>query len=192
MTSFDKFGKALFAFTPTSRLYGVFTNDDLFKSSGLKMPETFPQLLDVCRKAKAAGTVAIDAPRRQRDRRHVPPHRAWRCRTCTRRTRSSSRSRRRGKATFAGNAGWRRALQEFIDMNAAGCFQPGAAGTSGAAAAAQFAQGQGLMFPAITNMKGLDRRRATRQFTVSHHLFPGGTERERDAHVPAPQPARRP
>src|SRR5262249_52334285 len=41
---------------------GVFTHDDLFRKLGLRMPRTFPQLLDLCRKAKGAGTVAMMLP----------------------------------------------------------------------------------------------------------------------------------
>ena len=59
-------------------------------------------------------------------------------------------------------------------MNKEGCFQPGAVGTSGASAAAQFAHGQGLMLAGITNMKGLIDG-GSPQFTFSHYLFPGGT-----------------
>ena len=44
---------------PTVALDGLFTNDTLFKKLGLKIPQTFSQLLDVCRKAKAAGTVRV-------------------------------------------------------------------------------------------------------------------------------------
>ena len=172
-TAMDKYGKVLFAFTPIVSLYGVFTNDDLFKQLHLNVPQTFPQLLDVCRKAKAAGKAAIvlagNSPTDvsslltglavplvyAKDKKFLVKLKA-------------------GTVAFAGTPGWRQALQEFVDMNTAGCFQPGATGTSGDGAAALFAQGQGLMFPAITNMKGnVDEHKP--QFRFSHHLFPGGT-----------------
>jgi raffinose/stachyose/melibiose transport system substrate-binding protein len=85
------------------------------------------------------------------------------------------RKQKAGTATFAGTPGWHQALQRFVDMKDAGCFQPGAAGTSGPAANAQFARGQALMLPAITNMKGLiDAGKP--QFKYSQHQFPGGTD----------------
>ena len=59
VTSLDKYGQGLFAFSPTVSPFGIFTNDDRFKQLGLKIPQTFSQLLGVCRKAKAAGTVAM-------------------------------------------------------------------------------------------------------------------------------------
>ncbi len=51
----SKHGQVLFAFEPGVSLMGVFTNDDLFRKLGLKVPQTFAQLLDLCRKAKADG-----------------------------------------------------------------------------------------------------------------------------------------
>jgi raffinose/stachyose/melibiose transport system substrate-binding protein len=87
---------------------------------------------------------------------------------------------RSGKVTFADSAGWRKTLQEFAEMNAAGCFQPGAAGTSLNAAVARFAHGDGLMYPAITNMKGIIDKAIIdgheTAFSLSHHLFPGGSK----------------
>ena len=57
--SLDKYGPNLYAFTPQVTPMGMFTNDDLFKKLRLKVPQTFAQLLDLCRKARTAGTVAM-------------------------------------------------------------------------------------------------------------------------------------
>ena len=57
VTSLSKYGKGLYVFEPQVAPYGVFTNNTLFAKLGLKVPQTFAQLLDVCRKAKAAGTL---------------------------------------------------------------------------------------------------------------------------------------
>ena len=59
LTSYGKFGQALFGFVPQVAPYGIFTNDSLFKQLGLDVPQTYAQLLDVCKKAKAAGTAAM-------------------------------------------------------------------------------------------------------------------------------------
>jgi hypothetical protein len=42
----------------------------------------------------------------------------------------------------------------MVDMSNEGCFEPGVTGTTDAAANAQFAEGQGLMFPSLTVSKG--------------------------------------
>src|SRR4051794_35635572 len=59
VTSLNKLGKGLFAFTPLVSPMGIFTNDDRFNQLRLKVPQTFAQLLSVCQKAKAAGTAAV-------------------------------------------------------------------------------------------------------------------------------------
>jgi raffinose/stachyose/melibiose transport system substrate-binding protein len=174
VTSFDKVGKALYAFTPIVSLFGVFTNDDLFKALNLKVPQTYAQLLDVCRKAKAAGKAALALPgANQVDVTSLLTGMA--VPLVYAKDKKFLSKQRSGKMTFAGSAGWRKTLQEFAEMNETGCFQPGAAGTSEDAAVARFAQGLALMYPAITNMKGLIEAK-TPTFTVSHHLFPGGTK----------------
>jgi raffinose/stachyose/melibiose transport system substrate-binding protein len=174
VTSLDKVGKGLYAFTPIVSLYGVFTNDDLFKSLNLKVPQTYAQLLDICRKAKAAGKAAIILPGTSKvdvtsllTGMAVPLVYA--------KDKKFLSKQRAGKMTFAASAGWRKTLQEFVEMNSTGCFQQGAPGTSQNAAIARFQHGDGLMYPAITNMKGLIEG-PTPQFSISHHLFPGGTK----------------
>ena len=169
VTSADKSGAVLYAFTPMVAPMGVFTNDDLFKKLGLKVPETFSQLLDLCRKAKADGTVALmiqgASPQNILDLvddlavANVygdDPH--W------------NAERRAGTVTFAGTPGWHTALQEIVDMNSAGCFEPGFLDAN---PYPEFAQGQGLMLSTMSNMKAsIDL--ANPQFHYSFRPFPGG------------------
>jgi raffinose/stachyose/melibiose transport system substrate-binding protein len=174
VTSLNKYGPGLFSFTPIVAPHGVFTNDDLFKKLGLKIPQTFSQLLAICQKAKAAGTAAVILPGQSvtfvsflvadlavanvygKDKHWAAALRA-------------------GKVTFSGTPGWHRALQRFVDMNNAGCFQPGVAGMGPASAFPQFAQGRGLMLTSLSSFKG-NVEVANPEFTYSHHPFPGGTD----------------
>ena len=173
VTSLAKYGKALYAFVPTVAPEGVFTNDALFEKFRLKVPQTFSQLLVLCRRAKADGTAAVVmdgasttgmalllenlaiAPVFGQDPR-------W------------NADLKNGKASFEGAPGWHQALQEFVEMNDTGCFQPGVAGTSLAAEETEFAQGQGLMAPAPVTAKGVIGA-AGASFAYSFHQFPGGT-----------------
>jgi raffinose/stachyose/melibiose transport system substrate-binding protein len=59
VTSLGKYGQSLFGFEPTLSPQGVFTNDTLFQKLGLRIPQTFPQLLTMCQQAKADGTTAV-------------------------------------------------------------------------------------------------------------------------------------
>jgi raffinose/stachyose/melibiose transport system substrate-binding protein len=173
VTSADKYGQGLFAFTPTLTLEGIFTNDTLFEKLGLKVPRTFAQLLDVCQKAKASGAVALlldgAGPG---DFANLIVDIA--VATVYGRDKSWVAEQRAGKASFDGTPGWHQALQEVIDMDNAGCFQPGAAGTPGGAQlAAMFAQGQSLMVAKVTSGKG-EFDAANPPFTYTAHPLPGG------------------
>jgi hypothetical protein len=59
LTSLDKYGQGLFAFTPAFSVFGVFTDNELFSRLGLTVPQTFSQLLAVCQKAHSAGMNAV-------------------------------------------------------------------------------------------------------------------------------------
>jgi raffinose/stachyose/melibiose transport system substrate-binding protein len=172
VTSSDKYGGGLFTFSAQVSPYGIFTNDDLFKKLGLSVPQTFPQLLSVCQKAKAAGTVALwssgDASgigRLAEVLAVAPVYGAdpkW------------TSELKAGKVTFDGTAGWHTAMQELVQLNQAGCFQPGLTSYSQNAAATAFAQGQGLMFDNTSTQKGfIDGLHP--QFSYSFHVLPGGT-----------------
>jgi raffinose/stachyose/melibiose transport system substrate-binding protein len=175
VTSVGKYGPGLYAFEPALAPWGMFTNDALFAKLGLKVPETFSQLLSVCRAAKTDGTVAVllggggssAAPMSMIDDIAIAtvygrdPH--W------------SAELRAGTVSFAGSPGWHQALQRFIELSDAGCFAPGMAGVpSSTQAVADFAQGTGLMAPTTSSNKGtLDAFGP--QFPYSFHPFPGGT-----------------
>jgi raffinose/stachyose/melibiose transport system substrate-binding protein len=176
MTSLSKVGPVLYTFEPQIAPYGAFTNDTLFAKLGLKVPQTFPQLLALCQKAKAAGTSAIilDVSNSAMFIRALAiplvygSDRHW------------GAEMKAGKVTFSGSAGWRQALQEYVQMYNAGCFQPGVTGSSQQGAEAAFAEGQGLMFPFHSGVKGsidaLDP-----QFSYSFVPFPSGTSANQTA-----------
>ncbi len=172
-TSASKHGAVLYAFAPDLSPYGMFVNGPLFARLGLKIPRTFSQLLDVCQQAKAAGMTAITLDPGVLDLSFlltelaVPtvysPDPMW------------LEEVKAGKDTFDGSAGWHRALQEFLELNQAGCFQPGATGYSTQTAEALFAQGQGLMFPGISSFGG-PIQADDPQFQYSFHPFPGASK----------------
>ena len=61
-------------------------------------------------------------------------------------------------------------------MNDAGCFEPGASGHATATlAAAEFAQGQGLMFAGITSITRARSTPRARSSATPSIPFPGGT-----------------
>jgi raffinose/stachyose/melibiose transport system substrate-binding protein len=174
VTSADKYGQGLFAFTPTVGLFGIFTNPDLFGKLGLKLPQTFSQLLAVCQKARAAGVAAVLLPGAAQvtveqliDTLAVA--------TVYAKDTHWTGELKAGTVSFDGSPGWQQALQELIEMNSAGCFQPGATGTTLASAEAEFAQGQGLMLPTLSTAKAaIDS--ANPEFPYAFAPFPSDAE----------------
>jgi raffinose/stachyose/melibiose transport system substrate-binding protein len=179
VTSENKYGVALYAFEPEVAPFGIWTNDDRFRQLDLKVPQTFAQLLDTCRAAKAAGTTAVElsgASATSVSRLLVTLAVA----AVYGKDGSWAHDLRAGSATFYGTPGWHQALQEFVDMNGAGCFQPGVTGTTGPQADLAFAQGQGLTKPALTSVKGVIDA-GSPSFGYSHHPFPAGTSANQTA-----------
>ena len=177
VTSFDKYHESLYSFTATVSFWGVWANDDLFKKLGLAVPRTFGQLLDVCQRARASRTVALAlAGGNQQAVSNLIA--ALAVTTVYGKDKHWGAELKAGTVSFAGSPGWRQALQELVDMNSAGCFQRGVAATSTPAAATEFAQGQALMYAALSQTKGaIDD--ADPQFTFSFHPFPDGTRSAR-------------
>jgi raffinose/stachyose/melibiose transport system substrate-binding protein len=171
VTSLDKYHQGLFAFEPTVSPHGIFTNDALFAKLGLKIPQTFSQLLAVCQKAQADGAVAMDLT-------GASPTTVMltilglATPTVFGRGTHWTAALKAGTVSFDGTAGWHQALQEFVEMNNAGCFQPGAAGTF--FGDTLFAQGQGLMTVGVSSHKG-DIDAASPQFSYTFHQFPAAT-----------------
>jgi len=147
VTSLDKVGKTLYAFTPGVGFYGLMVNNTLFAQLGLKVPTTFGQLLETCKQASAKGTAPFLLPGSSGS---PVSTLIMQLATTTEYAQDPNFNSEMedGKVTFAGSAGWQEALQEFIDMNSAGCFPAGSAGNNTTNVYNQFANGQGLMFSA--------------------------------------------
>jgi raffinose/stachyose/melibiose transport system substrate-binding protein len=171
--SLSKYGPGLFAFLTSVGEGGVFTNDDLFRKLGLKVPQTFAQLLGVCQQAKANGTVAFDFGGSDSSGFDWLIMDLALANVYAKDTHWAG-ERRADAVSFEGSAGWHQTLQQVIDMNAAGCFQSGAVGTTQAGAIAEFAQGQGLMLALTSGQKGLLDADVP-QFNYSFHPFPAGS-----------------
>jgi raffinose/stachyose/melibiose transport system substrate-binding protein len=174
ITSASKYGPALFVFSPSVSFLGIFTNDDLFTKLGLRVPQSFPQLLAVCEKAKADGIVPILVPASGSA---VLPQLAGEIALTTVYARDArwGTELNEGKVTFEGTPGWHSALQEIVDMNHAGCFEPGAAGVTFGLANVAFAQGQALMYVGPSGIRGRIEAVAP-AFSFSQRPFPGGRD----------------
>jgi raffinose/stachyose/melibiose transport system substrate-binding protein len=135
-------GSKLYAVPMGLSLVGVVYSTDQFQQLGLQVPTTFQDLVNLCGKIKAAGKVPMamagqapglyaQAPAAGNVYANNP---GW------------NDDRTAGKTTFAGTPGWTDALQEFVDLNNAGCFQPGAAAATIVDVFNLLGSGQGMMF----------------------------------------------
>jgi raffinose/stachyose/melibiose transport system substrate-binding protein len=172
VTSMSKVGPVLFGFEPVLQPVGMFTNDTLFAKLGLKVPQTFRQLLDVCQQAKAAGTVAMLLAGANLSAMHAVVM-SLAVATVYGKDPHFNAELKAGTVSFDGSPGWHQALQEFVDMNNAGCFQPGATGTMDEEP--EFAAGQGLMLAGSNSGNKGDIDTYSPQFSYSMHPYPGGT-----------------
>ena len=164
--SASKYRSGLFVYSPSVSFFGLFTNDTLFRQLGLTIPQTFSQLLALCQQAKARGTVAVVSNSFSSFVLDLA------LTTVYERDGHWAAELRAGKVSFEGTAGWHQALREFVEMNTAGCFQAGA--TAPGNNLAEFAQGQGLMTPALSSNKG-DIDSLSPQFAFSQHPIPNGS-----------------
>lgn len=149
----DGFKGKLYAYTPGVLTYGLWVNQTLFKKLGLSIPTTFPQLLNVCRKAKAAGVIpmALGGTNTQAVANLVT---ALAMATVDDKDPNFVQQRMKNKVTFSSYAGWTQALNNFQAMNAAGCFEFGAVGTAFPQATEDFSTGQALMDSEISDEYG--------------------------------------
>jgi raffinose/stachyose/melibiose transport system substrate-binding protein len=174
VTAESKYGPVLWAWEPGVTQFGIFTNNSLFAKLGVRIPQTFAQLLTVCRQARAAGTTAVLLSGR-----FVPQLALdFAANTVYRTDKKWTGKLKAGAVTFDGSAGWHKALQQIISMNDAGCFEPGVAGVQPATATSLFAQGQALMYAVTSVSKGtIDTAidTAGTSFTYSFRLFPAAT-----------------
>jgi raffinose/stachyose/melibiose transport system substrate-binding protein len=177
VTSASKYGQGLFAFVSGLSFEGLYTNDDMFKKLGLQVPQTFAQLLALCPKAKADGTIPLLLPAQGSTVvQHLLEDIALN--TVYAGDKHWTRELKAGTVTFDGTAGWHAALQEFVDMNNAGCFGAGTTSTTSAAADGEFAAGQALMYFNGTTHYGLITAAAP-QFAFSQRPFPAGNDPSR-------------
>lgn len=140
-----------FGFCP---LAALMYDKDFFAEHNLKVPTTYAELLEVSKQISGLGVTPI----------------SWGAgevfvntnnlvvmagNTVFAQNPDWLQERLDGQTTFADTPGWRRALEQVKEMVDAGCFSPGAAGTSMADMISQFATGQAAMMFTYGGMAGL-------------------------------------
>jgi raffinose/stachyose/melibiose transport system substrate-binding protein len=151
VTSLDKVGPTLYAFSPGVQFYGMMVNYTLFAQHHWAVPRTFPQLLQVCKDASAAGVAPFMLAGGSSST-SVTFELQLAASVVFGSDPKWTSERKQGKVTWAGSQPWTQALGEVAQMNSAGCFAPGSVGNTTTSEYAQFASGGDLMFSTNTGI----------------------------------------
>jgi raffinose/stachyose/melibiose transport system substrate-binding protein len=122
---------------------GMTWNSGAASQAGVTFPETFDQVRNLCATLTQQGKSFIALAG------SVPPNPGLMSLSISATrvyadTPDWNKQRADGKVTFADSRGWQDTLQTIVDMNGAGCFQPGAAGGGFDAITAGITQGTSL------------------------------------------------
>jgi raffinose/stachyose/melibiose transport system substrate-binding protein len=131
----------------------IMYNKDYFRQNNLRVPTTFAQLLSLCRTISAQGKTPISWGGQ------TPAVNANNVVTLAGNNVFSGDPRWYAKrlnkqVTFAASPGWRRSLQQALDLKNAGCFRRGFEGVSFANMANEFASGQAVMMWTVPILLG--------------------------------------
>lgn len=163
-------GTKIYAFPLDVSTFGGVYNVQLFNQLGLKLPKNWADVLNLCTQVKAKGKTMFSVSGLVSGTQILTfagdyvygPQPNW------------NALRAAGKVTFAGSPGWHNALQAWVDMDNAGCFQPGAAGYSLAASQALVANGDAVAWPGVSNVIGAIQPLNTK-VTIGVFPIPGPT-----------------
>jgi raffinose/stachyose/melibiose transport system substrate-binding protein len=128
-------------------------NVDMFAGLGIRVPTTFAQMLNVCRKISAAGKIPLAIG--LADTARIAFFFANIGNAVYAADPTFNFERLHGKITFATSPGWKRAYQQILDMKNADCFSKGASGVTSEQAPAQFARGEAVMYPGASQQASL-------------------------------------
>lgn len=152
----------------TSPLAIMNYNKAYFTQNNLQIPQTFPQLLSLCKTISAKGetpvswgaaTEAVNANNLAviAGNTVFSTNPSWLTQALA------------GKATFTGTPGWREAVQEIADMKSANCFSQGVSGVQLTEMISDFANGNAAM---MFTYGGLDGNVLALKPNLSIGMFP--------------------
>ena len=134
----------VYGYPVTLSPYAVLYNTELFQELGLKVPTTPDDVLAMCMKVKDAGKVPFVQALSDVSAGLIIGHLVM-GEYVYAVDPDFNQKREAGDVTFADSPQFRQSLQAIVDMNDAGCFQPGAQGTSRPQQYAMFAEGDAVM-----------------------------------------------
>lgn len=140
-------GKLMAFPTSTQAIANVY-NRNVFDKVGVEPPQTWPELLDVCEKIKAAGTTPIAIGLAEGIAIQFTVYALAACLVYTAQPDIDERMQS-GAVTFASSPEWKEALERFRRLSTEGFTTPGALGVSGEQASQAVATGDAAMVTSV-------------------------------------------
>ena len=136
--------KGVYSWPGDINILALWYNRPGLRALGIKPPETFPELLTLCRKVSAAGKIPVALAT-------VPSNSAGTLIAVAGTPLKAMapawmKARKKGQTTFAASAGWRGAADSVLKMKSANCFSPGVASSPIQQVFGQLATGQALIY----------------------------------------------
>jgi len=139
----QKIGSKRYIFPLDIPVIAIMYNPVLLKQSGFSVPTSFAQLLTLCKAAPSKGITALTIAGAAAPNTGLTST-ALATSFVYSKDPTWEAKRAAGKVTFAGSPLWTDALEHFVAMFKAGCYQPGAEGAGGNAARGLVAAGKAL------------------------------------------------
>lgn len=153
----------------------VLYNPAIFEQVGADVPTSFDDLLEVCGAIADAGITPIGLAGASFSNVNITlqtlaasvvdgPDPGW------------TDDRYAGDTTFADSSGWQKVLEDFVDLNEAGCYSPDAAGVAAPVHLQQFGAGQAAMVVVPAQAIAQVTANASPDLEMSTFVFPGTSE----------------
>ncbi len=172
----DVFGTnhKIYDYAPTKSAIGLIYDKKAFAAKSLAVPQTFPELIDLCHREAGPGRSLL-ALGGQATVNLLFVGYALAASTAYSQDPQFPAERLSGKAKFQDSKGWLRSLQEFDEMTKAKCFGDSPAGLSTDAATQLLAQGKALATVSVLETLPVVQTAAT-QGDWAVAPFPGGPD----------------
>jgi raffinose/stachyose/melibiose transport system substrate-binding protein len=160
-----------YMFSAGSSVIGAIYNKSVFQQAGVSIPTTWPELLDVCQKIKAAGKIPIA----------LGAQTPWITQLITYALVPSTvyadtpdfDDQQAARKTSFAQSGWRKAFQMYLDLQAKGFFNDNVNGTTYEQATSMVATGKAAMAVQVSAVLSAFRDAATNKDDLSMFPFPG-------------------
>lgn len=163
-----------FAFPVDSAAIGIFYEPSALKAAGVSVPKSFPEVIEACEGA-AGGKLAFALGANETSGMPLFIADAMSASTVYAENPEFGKERLADEATFADSKGWNTTLEQFAQMQEAGCFDKDAVGISQEQASAELVQGKALMAVSLTVTLPLFQA-ANPKAELKMAPFPGSTD----------------